>query len=154
MGAMPITPTRERGRAHWTPLVTIVGRSMEPTLRPGAVALTRRRPALVQRGRVVLLRGRDGQLLVKRVVARGGDVVEMEAGRLRVNGVVVDGGASLPGARVTRWEVPAGHYFVVGDNPAASIDSRVWADPFVAHDRVAGVLTRWSTRPVARRRGW
>lgn len=126
---------------------------MQPTLHSGDIALTRPRFHHVSRGQIVLL-SRQGSSLVKRVVGRPGDEVELEAGRLRVNGVGVDGREPIPGAEVMRWTVPPGHYFVVGDNAEASTDSRTWTDPFVSHGQVAGVVIhRWRRSPGQRNQG-
>jgi len=73
--------------------------------------------------------GYDGQAaLIKRVVAVGGDAVEVRDGRLWRNGVAVDPdwssgpmGYSLPPLRV-----PSGHLLVLGDNRNASLDSHLW----------------------------
>ena len=138
-------------------LVRVAGKSMAPTYRPAALLLTTpvgRAGARPRPGDVVVLR-RAGVRMIKRVVGVPGDVVELEAGRLFVNGASVDGRVRIRGARTEAWHVPAGACFVVGDNPAASDDSRVWAEPFVAAADVEAVV-RWrlrAPRPVGLLRG-
>ena len=67
---------------------------------------------------------------VKRVVAVGGDVVDLRDGVLYVNDVAVDGvdvrGATQPQSPQLRYPytVPAGQFFALGDNRAHSSDSR------------------------------
>src|SRR5674476_1203034 len=79
-------------------LVRVVGESMAPTYRSSDLLLTRpvgRAGARLQRGDVVVFR--HGELrMIKRVVGLPGDLVELEAGRLFVNGEPVDG---RPGCR-------------------------------------------------------
>lgn len=136
-------------------VVRVRGSSMAPTYLPSDLLLTGRPGrdgARVRRGDVVVLR-RLGALVVKRVVAMAGDVVELEAGRLAVGGDPVPGaGPRVRGALVRRWVVPPGTVFVAGDNADASEDSRVWAEPYVPlADVVARVRRRAARRPVARR---
>lgn len=102
---------------------------MQPTLGPGDLLLTL--PVTGRRGDVVVFHHASGARYVKRVAGVGGDVIELEAGRLRVNGRSVDGRAPVAGAIVARWRVPPGQVFVIGDNPHASDDSRTWNQPFV-----------------------
>lgn len=139
-------PEGRSRRPGWLPLARVEGASMLPTLRAGDVVATLPALGRVRRGEVVLLR-RGGVLLVKRVAAGPGDVVEMTAGRLRV----LPGGhgadpASGPGAR---WAVPPGSYFVVGDAAAASSDSRTWPDPYVARADILGRVRRRIARAGA-----
>lgn len=126
----------------------VSGLSMAPTLGPADVLLTVRvGRATPRRGDVVVV-NRGGGRMVKRIVALAGDLVELEAGRLFVDGRPVDGRARVPGARTQQWRVPAGHVFLVGDNAAASDDSRVWEEPFVAlADVEARVLARLPRLP-------
>jgi signal peptidase I len=115
---------------------------MAPTFRPNDLLCTT--PfgrAGVRRGDVVVF-DHGGLRMIKRVVGVAGDVVELEAGRLSVNGQSVDGRPLLPGAYTRTWLVPPASYFVAGDNAAVSDDSRVWSDPFVPVEMVEAVVTR------------
>jgi signal peptidase I len=118
---------------------------MQPTLYAGQMLLTRPAGRHITVGAVVVLATTvPGALYVKRVAAGPGDVVELEAGRLYVNGCPWNDWPRVAGARVCTWRVPDDHYFVVGDNLRESTDSRVWAQPFVPASRISGVaVKRW-----------
>jgi signal peptidase I len=132
-------------RAAW-----VRGESMAPTLADGQLLLVEsasyrfRRPA---RGDVVVVRLRTDQWLfaelaggqfVKRVVGLPGDAIEVRQGQVRVNGR----GPEEPyaSARVAQdielVVVPPGAYYLLGDNRAASDDSRVWGP--VPHGQILG----------------
>lgn len=149
---MPATPTIDGAR--WTPLVRVQGRSMQPTLAHGQLLLTRPTLRRVKVGDIVVLTAGRHARYVKRIAAGPGDVVELEAGRLFVNQQAQDGRPRSAGARVETWRVPTGHFFVVGDNPLQSDDSRVWQEPFVAQSRIIAValpnLLRTRGRPPPR----
>lgn len=94
--------------------------------------------------------GYDGQAaLIKRVVAVGGDQVEVREGRLWRNGTAIEPdwspapmSYSLPPTRV-----PAGHLLVLGDNRNASLDSHLWG-PLPA-EKVIGTAV-WRYWPLDR----
>lgn len=132
-------------------VATVDGPSMEPALRSGDRLLVRR-TRRVRAGQIVVVRVRpptldapppdaaavaagdvpfehddpDGVLLVKRAIAVAGDPVP------------VDRVPSLRAAGATA--VPPGAVVVLGDNPAASWDSRDYG--FVHADQLVGVAVR------------
>ncbi|MFJ6623086.1 signal peptidase I [Kitasatospora sp. NPDC091335] len=107
--------------------------SMHPTLRTGDTVLARKAGGGdIGRGDVVVFRDQawGGELMVKRVVAVGGDTVATTTGnehRLTVNGQPVDEpylatrGRQGESFSVT---VPQGRLFLLGDNRVGSLDSR------------------------------
>lgn len=125
-------------------VVVVAGDSMAPTYRSSDLLLTRRvgrASAVLSRGTVAVFR-RDGLPMIKRAVGLPGDIVEMEAGNLFVNGEPVNGRDRVSGAHTHTWLVPEASYFMVGDNPAVSDDSRVWGQPFIAAESVDATVTR------------
>jgi signal peptidase I len=110
-------------------IVRVDAESMTPTLEPGDLLLVDRTdPDIARRDVVVAESPRDGSLLVKRVVALGGDTVGLEDGVLVVNGSpVCEPGidpALIDGSYFGPVTVPEGSVFLLGDHRDGSIDSR------------------------------
>lgn len=145
-------------RATLLQAYSIPSASMVPTLQPGdhilVTPLTSLLGGSVERGDVVVFRNPDAGpgFFVKRVVALGGDHVEIRAGKLRLNGRTVEepflGATAVTEGRTVEI-IPAGHLFVLGDNRDDSIDSRAWG--FLPEERVVGRarLIFWSSGAVA-----
>jgi signal peptidase I len=106
----------------------------------------------ISRGDVVVFRAPEepDEDFIKRVVAIGGDKIEIVDGVVTVNDEVVDEPYAYHstgyGSRrdYGPFHVPEGHYFCLGDNRDNSRDSRYWGT--VPHDLVKGraVVVYWS----------
>ena len=92
--------------------------SMEPTLESGSYILGLRIYNSLEVGDIVVFE-HDGQLLVKRIAAVGGDTVE------------------YAGIRIT---VPEDCFYMLGDNTENSYDSRYWEEPFVKRTSIVATL--------------
>ncbi|MDD5634950.1 MAG: signal peptidase I [Candidatus Omnitrophica bacterium] len=73
--------------------------------------------------------------LVKRFIAGGGAHVEIRGGKIMIDGKIVEEkplrdlfyyNRGEYGAENKVMDVPAGHFYVLGDNSANSMDSRYW----------------------------
>lgn len=120
-------------RRHLIFVTRVESWSMWPTLRPGqrVATLILHRAERLARGDVVAIDSHEiGHTLVKRVAGVGGDRVDIGGGRSQV--------------------VPAGHVFLLGDNPAHSHDSRTWAQPFLPVSAIRGRLVGQRSRAAAR----
>lgn len=92
--------------------------SMEPTLKTDSLILGTRVYGDIEVGDIVIFKF-EGNLLVKRVAAKGGDEFEIE-------GVV--------------YSVPEGHYLMLGDNREDSYDSRFWDNPYIPYTAIVAKL--------------
>ena len=93
------------------------------------------------RGEVVLFHWPDNPKLifVKRIIGMPGDTVHVTYNKVYINGKLLDvPSAVLPNIKSGTWHVPAGHYFMMGDNRSISDDSRDWIHPYVARAAIIG----------------
>lgn len=110
----------------------ITGSSMEPTLSSGDVLIAfSSKFQSPEVGSVITFRppkkwnvidNKEGANYIKRIIAVGGDTVEVKDNQLLVNGLLV---VTIP--RVVNYQVKIvieeGYYFVLGDNVRYSVDS-------------------------------
>ena len=76
---------------------------------------------------------------IKRVIAVGGDTIEIDRGVVILNGQPLDEPYVHPDSAMPRFEpitIPPDHVFVMGDNRDVSQDSRVFGP--IPHDEVVG----------------
>lgn len=124
------------------PTFRIYGTSMSPTLHEGEIVVSLKAPEY-RAGDIVAFH-HDNKILVKRVICGPGDWFSMqEDGMVFVNNVRLDepyvtnadfGDCDLE----MPYQVPEGEYFVMGDQRATSIDSRMSQIGCVPQDRILG----------------
>lgn len=100
-----------------------------------------------ERGEIVVFKHPDdpGILYVKRVMAFGGETIEMKEGKVYINGSetpLEEPYVESPDMEKNYgpYVVPENHYFMLGDNRTQSYDSRFWHNPFVSKDLLVGKL--------------
>ncbi len=115
--------------------------SLEPTLSDGDWVvfekISARRP---KRFDIVVFKAprEPDKIYIKRVIGLPNEVIGMRRGELFVNELEVrlPGGGKWEGSDFGPIPVERAHYFVVGDNPADSLDSREWGG--VPRDYILG----------------
>ena len=126
-------------------LTRVQSDSMAPALRDGQLVLTipPRRKHRFRRGAVVAVDSREvGRRIVKRIIGLPGDHLRLEGNHVWVNGHLLDEPYASAATYRGTFDVPAGHYVLLGDNRDASSDSRSWRHPYVSRLEIAGVLIR------------
>jgi signal peptidase I len=112
----------------------VEGSSMEPNFHTGQMLIVSRlsyKLSSPKRGDVIVFQYPDNPVddYIKRVIGVPGDTVEIEDGRVYINGQVVNEpylSNVIPDSQRGKWTVPEGSYFVMGDNRPHSSDSRSW----------------------------
>ncbi len=131
----------------------VVGRSMEDTLHNDDQLIVDKLSlhfSHPQRGDIVTVNGAKTHkkdenvgMLVKRVIAIPGDTLDFKDGKVIVNGEEIEENYLNVGTYTMEpfgWKgeitIPAGHYFVLGDNRGNSADSRIFGP--VPEDAIEG----------------
>lgn len=108
----------------------VKGVSMYPTLHNNELAFYTRIVPGFERGDILSVKMPSGEYYVKRVAAVGGDTVDIQDGKLYVNGeeadepYVIGETMKKPGGVEFPYTVEEGKVFVMGDNREDSMDSR------------------------------
>jgi signal peptidase I len=81
--------------------------------------------------------------MIKRVIGLPGDTVEINNGYVYINGEALEEDylAEAPRYYFEEITVPAGCYFLLGDNRNYSNDAHMWLDPFVTEKSIQGKAT-------------
>jgi signal peptidase I len=130
----------------WLPVLQIIGTSMSPTLEEGNIVVSVK-GSKFDAGDVIAFYY-NNNVLVKRVVARSGDWIDIdESGNVYVNGELLDEpyldeeqkafgetNIELP------YQVPDNRIFVIGDNRDVSIDSRNTSVGCIAEEQIVGQI--------------
>ena len=129
--------------------VSVIGDSMEGTIHDGdyVYAISSATP---RRGDIVII-DRGDKVIIKRVIALGGDTVELKEGVLYLNGEKVDEPYIDPARntasnKINNYKleepVPEGEMFFLGDNRDESNDSRSTGTLLIS--KTLGVVADWS----------
>lgn len=130
--------------SHVFSIVQYYGNGMEPTLQNQQVLILRKTDQ-VERGDLVAFYF-NNKVLVRRVICEGGHSIEIdETGLVRINDVPLEEPyveeASLGQSNLSYpCSVPPGQYFVMGDNRAIAMDSRLSEIGTVSADRILGKI--------------
>lgn len=141
--------------------VNVDGDSMLPTLEDGQKLIVHHVGYSPARGDIVIVDSQGlGKPIVKRVIAMGGDTIDIDfdTGTVTLNGTVMDepyikdltkldeGGQTYP------LTIPSGYYFVMGDNRMDSLDSRSERVGLVSADEIAGkvVFRLWPSDKIGK----
>lgn len=128
----------------WFPVLRVYGNSMTPTLQNGEIIITVK-VSEFEPGDIISFYY-NNKILIKRVIARSGEWVNMDAdGNVYVNETLLDEpyldekafgdcNIELP------YQVPEGRVFVMGDQRSTSVDSRNSAVGCVAQEQIVGKI--------------
>ena len=128
----------------WFPVLHVYGNSMTPALQNGEIIFTVKMSEF-EPGDIISFYY-NNKILIKRVIARSGEWVNMDAdGNVYVNETLLDEpyldekafgdcNIELP------YQVPEGRVFVMGDQRSTSVDSRNSAVGCVAQEQIVGKI--------------
>lgn len=135
-------------------LVKIEGESMLPTLNPKEVVVANRKvePKV---GEIVIIDGeKAGEYIIKRVIAVGGQTVNIEDGRVFVDGklieepYIIEQNSTTVGSGKKEWTLGENEIFFMGDNRPCSKDSRAPEYDTCKRAQIVGVVEEWSLKTL------
>jgi signal peptidase I len=95
-----------------------------------------------QRGDIVVFPFPDDESMdyIKRIIGLPNETIEGKNGVVYINGEPLeeDYFKEPPEGDFGPYEIPEGHYFMMGDNRNISEDARDWDNKFVAEDKIKG----------------
>ena len=131
-------------------LVKVDGDSMNPTLESGNV-VTVNRKLIPEYGDIVIIEGeKKTAYLIKMVIAKEGDTVEIIDGDVYLNGKVLEEdyvkkqSSTFATGKYTKWTLDEDELFYLGDNRMYSKDSRDDEYGACKISQVVGVVEDWS----------
>ena len=121
----------------WFPVLRVYGNSMTPTLQNGEIIFTVK-VSEFEPGDIISFYY-NNKILIKRVIARSGEWVNMDAdGNVYVNETLLD--EPYLDEKTFGDQVPEGRVFVMGDQRSTSVDSRNSAVGCVAQEQIVGKI--------------
>lgn len=106
--------------------------SMEPTIKQDSLIFGWRIHNSLKVGDIVVFE-KDDVLQVKRVAAGPGNIVDYSS-------LEYMDSLPIPERNMSIVTVPAGCYFLLGDNVQNSLDSRYWDNPFISEDQIVAII--------------
>jgi len=131
-------------------VVGVDGDSMVPTLLDGDRLLLTYAEAKYDQGDIVVIDRYNNEPLIKRVIAVGGDTIEIVDTQVYVNNVMLVepyiNGTTIARDMNKKVVVPSGYVFVMGDNRTVSKDSRMNEIGLISEKDIVG-RARWCIWP-------
>lgn len=131
-------------RAFVFEMVRIEQSSMYPTLHSGDKCAVLKAGYIFgepERGDIVIANVSSGKRYVKRVIALGGESIEIKDSTVYINGEVFEEEYLPEGLEYEDYPltvIPEGEYFLMGDNRPTSIDSRNGSIGFIEEKDIIG----------------